>query len=295
MKTMMTRTGLKPINPFVDWGFKYMFGREESKDLLLEFLNLLLKPDVPIREIVYLNPEVIPDKQSMKRCVFDVLCTDDNGDRYLIEMQKVSRGDMANRLVYYVCRLIDSMGRRSKKWDYSMIKRVYAICLMNYTYDSEPCLRNDIMLRNARDGRAYSDLLNIITLQIPYLRAESLAGCKESYEKLLYLLKSMSKKMKTTEELLAEIDALHNISEQTKDVFRRVVMTVEEDLTEEQWRDYEKDLDQYQDTMAEIETARKEGRDEGIKITAKAMKSNGVDIKIIAACTGLSESEITSL
>ena len=35
-----------PINPFIDWGFKYVFGREENKDLLTGFLNLLLEPEV---------------------------------------------------------------------------------------------------------------------------------------------------------------------------------------------------------------------------------------------------------
>jgi len=29
----------KFINPFTDWGFKRIFGREASKDLLVSFLN----------------------------------------------------------------------------------------------------------------------------------------------------------------------------------------------------------------------------------------------------------------
>ena len=32
----------KYINPFVDFGFKYIFGREESKPFLMDFLNSLL-------------------------------------------------------------------------------------------------------------------------------------------------------------------------------------------------------------------------------------------------------------
>lgn len=30
------------ISPFVDFGFKYIFGREESKPFLIDFLNGLL-------------------------------------------------------------------------------------------------------------------------------------------------------------------------------------------------------------------------------------------------------------
>lgn len=43
---MNERLRKDPINPFVDWGFKYVFGREENKDLLIGFLNLLLEPNV---------------------------------------------------------------------------------------------------------------------------------------------------------------------------------------------------------------------------------------------------------
>ncbi len=289
------------INPFVDWGFKFLFAREETKDLLIGFLNLLLKPDVQFTDITYLNPEVIPESQDMKRCVFDVLCRDAKGDRYLIEMQKTSRTDMSNRLIYYLCRLIDQMGRHSAKWEYSMIKRVYGICLMDFTYEENPQLRHDIMLRN-QDGSTYSELLNIITLQIPCLEAKTLAECKESYEILLSLLNQTSKKMKTKEELLNEIDEL-NVSEQSKEMFRSIVAAMNHDLTPTQLSEYLADMDEYEATMGSIGTAWKkgvkegriEGEDRKKREIAKAMKEKGLEIQLIIDCTGLSAEEIAAL
>ena len=35
----------KHINPFTDFGFKCIFGREESKPFLMDFLNELLKEE----------------------------------------------------------------------------------------------------------------------------------------------------------------------------------------------------------------------------------------------------------
>ena len=35
----------KYINPFTDFGFKKLFGEELNKDLLLDFLNELLKEE----------------------------------------------------------------------------------------------------------------------------------------------------------------------------------------------------------------------------------------------------------
>lgn len=288
------KTPVKPINPFVDWGFKYVFGREETKDLLIGFLNLLLKPDVPFSDITYLNPEVIPEQSEMKRCVFDVLCEDTNGDRYLIEMQKVSRTDMTNRLIYYVCRLIDRMGRHSTTWEYSMIKRVYAICLMNFTYEEHPQLRRDIMLRN-KDGSFYSDLLNIITLQIPCIQAKSLSECKESYEILLNLLNQTSKKMKTKEDLMKEIDGLNHLSEETKEMFRRMVATMNHDLTPTQLSEYMADLNQYESEMNEFATARREGAAEQKREIARNLKDNGIAPELIAKCCDLPLEKIAEL
>ena len=101
--------------------------------------------------------------------------------------------------------------------------------------------------------------------------------------------------MKTREELLAEIEGI-DLPEATKKVFRRVINTVEEDLTDDQWRDYELDLDKYQRTMSVIRTGREEGlakgRAEEKARIAKALLETGVPLETIVSCTGLSEEEV---
>lgn len=108
--------------------------------------------------------------------------------------------------------------------------------------------------------------------------------------------------MCTREELLAEIDGL-DLPEETLETFRRVVNTVEEDLTPEQWRDYELDVDKYQRTMGMIRAGREEGRKEGLeegivqgrRQAAKAMKENGIAPELIAKCCGLTLEVISDL
>lgn len=51
----------KYINPFTDFGFKKIFGEEENKDLLIDFLNQLLAPqNVFIKELNYKNTDKLP-------------------------------------------------------------------------------------------------------------------------------------------------------------------------------------------------------------------------------------------
>ena len=43
-------------------------------------------PDVPIVDLTYLNNEVLPVALELKGCVFDIICEDENGERYLDTM-----------------------------------------------------------------------------------------------------------------------------------------------------------------------------------------------------------------
>ena len=56
-KKKRPKTMSKFINPFTDYGFKLIFGREVSKDLLIEFLNDLLEGERVITDLQFLNNE----------------------------------------------------------------------------------------------------------------------------------------------------------------------------------------------------------------------------------------------
>ena len=51
----------KFINPFTDVGFKKIFGQEVSKDLLIDFLNDLLVGERSIKDITFLDKELLPE------------------------------------------------------------------------------------------------------------------------------------------------------------------------------------------------------------------------------------------
>ncbi len=56
------------INLFTDFGFKRVFGTEENKDLLMNFLNVLLdRKQYPILDIQFLNVEALGKTQEEKK------------------------------------------------------------------------------------------------------------------------------------------------------------------------------------------------------------------------------------
>ena len=60
-------------------------------------------------------------------------------------------------------------------------------------------------------------------------------------------------------------------------------------------REYEDSLKAYRDIKNSLDTAKEEGRAEGIAMVAKMMYAKGMDIDVIASMTGLSTDEVESL
>lgn len=77
------------INPFTDFGFKKLFGEEPHKELLLDFLNELLKDEQgTIKELTYLKNEKLGVSQLDRKAIFDLYCTNEKGEKFIVELQK---------------------------------------------------------------------------------------------------------------------------------------------------------------------------------------------------------------
>ncbi len=58
------------INPFTDFGFKKLFGTEYNKDLLIDFLNQVLRDREQILDLTYLNPENQGKREDDRKAIF---------------------------------------------------------------------------------------------------------------------------------------------------------------------------------------------------------------------------------
>lgn len=106
----------KYINPFVDFGFKYIFGREESKPFLIDFLNSLLCSEPgfsPIVSLEYLDKEKSRGKREARGVIYDIHCETSSGKRFTVEMQNQSQAWFFDRMIYYVSKAIVDQGNPS--------------------------------------------------------------------------------------------------------------------------------------------------------------------------------------
>ena len=82
----------KYVNPFTDYGFKRLFGEEMHKDLLLDFLNELLREEQgTITQLTYLRSDKLGSSQDDRRAIFDLYCENDKGEKFIVELQKTKQ------------------------------------------------------------------------------------------------------------------------------------------------------------------------------------------------------------
>ena len=77
----------KYVNLFTDFGFKKLFGEENSKAHLIAFLNTLLPAKHHIQELNYTNNEKLGASSNDRKAIFDLHCTSTSGERFIVELQ----------------------------------------------------------------------------------------------------------------------------------------------------------------------------------------------------------------
>jgi predicted transposase/invertase (TIGR01784 family) len=279
----------KYINPFTDYGFKKLFGEELNKDLLLDFLNELLKDEQgQIMDLTYLKTEHLGTTEVDRKAIFDLYCENEKGEKFIVELQKTKQNFFKDRTVYYSTFPIREQAKRAD-WDYEL-KAVYTIAILDFIFDSdkdEPDkFRYDVKLADIDSNKVFYNKLTFIYLEMPKFN-KSVDELETRFDKWLYVIRNLNKLDRIPDKLREQIfDKLFETAEIAR-------------FTQEQVRSYEDSLKYYRDLKNSLDTARDEGKIEGkmegkMEIATKALKK-GLSVNDIIELTGLSEDEIKKL
>jgi len=283
----------KYIDPFTDFGFKHIFGTESNKRFLISFLNDLLDIDDKIVNLEYRNLEKLGLNIVDRKAIFDVYCTDEKGDSFIVELQRSAQRYFKDRSIYYTSFPIQEQSKKGD-WDYRLTK-IYFIGILEFAFD-------DLRLKTNREDNKY-------------LTKVQLYDCDEKevfYDKLTYYYLEMPKFRKTEEELSSHLDYwlyyLNNLTETTKipeilkqDKLIEEAYSVAEFLAldkDEQFT-YQQDLKARWDNKACLDFAKESGLEQGEKKAkieiAKNLLLAEMDINFICETTGLDEETIDGL
>jgi len=278
------------INPLVDFSFRKIFGSDPNKDLLIAFLNEIFKGRKHIVDLVYNKNEHDGDNQEEARAVFDLLCTGDQGERFIIEVQHTKPVNFKKRGIYYTSRLISEQAVKGQIniWQYD-ITEVYFVAVLETS--SELSTGNDRYIHDAclcyrETGEIFYEGLGYTYLDLPnFVKTEE--ECVSELDRWLYWLKHLHETDELPEYLRATIfERLFNIAEYTK-------------LSKEEQAMYNQDLKRKWDNEAarvnSIEEGKAKGRyEQALEIAAEMKRKNFPD-ETIAELTKLKIEEIKSL
>ncbi|WP_297249544.1 Rpn family recombination-promoting nuclease/putative transposase [uncultured Prevotella sp.] len=293
------------ISLLTDFGFKRIFGTTPNKDLLINFLNSLFEGFQVIKDVKYLNSEHVGDVYAERKAIFDVYCENENGEKFIVEMQNAYQKYFKDRSLFYSTFPIREQAPKGADWNFKL-DHVYTVALLNFDLSEEAFdqddINHDVGLLDKKTHKVFNDKLSFKYVEIAkFDKTED--ELVTLYDKWLYVLKNLSRLDKRPAALKEKIfSKLFGEAEIAK-------------FTPTELKEYEDSLKAYRDVKNSIDTALEKGREEGraegraegrvegreegknlkaIQI-AKKMLAAGMDIDTIINMTDLSKSEIGKL
>lgn len=242
----------KYINFFTDFGFKKLFGSEPNKDLLIDFLNELLKGrEEPIRTLSFKQNEHLGVAEVDRKAIFDLYCESETGEKFIVELQKAKQKFFKDRSLFYATFPIQEQAQRGE-WDFSL-KAVYTIGILDFVFDDDKDddkFLYDVKLTEQETGDVFSDKLNFIYLEMPKFNKTE-EELETHFDKWLFAIKNLYR-LDTIPGKLQE-----KVFERFFEIAEIARMAPEERST------YENSLKYYRDVKNVIDTAKGEGWEEG--------------------------------
>ena len=126
----------KYLNAFTDYGFKKIFGEDLDNDILLDFLNELLKDkEGEIVKITYLKNDQEGKTQIDRKAIFDIYCENEKGEKFIVEMQKTKQNFFKDRTLYYATFPIQEQAYKTG-WNFEL-KAVYLVAILDFVFDED--------------------------------------------------------------------------------------------------------------------------------------------------------------
>lgn len=167
MATELTRP--TKINRLNDSLVKYIFARDEHKELVLSLINAVFESK-KMRQLVdftFASVEINPEHMGGKGSRLDILGTCSDGTTVNIEVQVKRLADMVERSVYYMTRLFPQIHKGDS---YSKLKQTICIDILahsEFPEDIAPSYVNCFLLQNKDvPGHILTDILQIYFIEL---------------------------------------------------------------------------------------------------------------------------------
>ena len=278
------------LSPKVDFVFKKIFGNEKHPNILISFLNAVIKPTDLIKSVQIKNTDIEKEHIEDKYSRLDIKAVTNNGEHINIEIQVKNEYNMIKRSLYYWSKMYE--GQLTKGQDYDTLSRTICINILDFKYLKNDNFHNCYRLKEKTTNEELTDVMELHFIEIPKLRKlENSEDISDMLEAWITFIES------PTSEL---IDKLEMSSDEIKEAKEELLRLSGNDKERERYEKRFESLLEQNSLLANaerkgLEKGKKEGENrKAIEIAINLIK-NGLDNELIRNTTGLSLEVIKEL
>jgi predicted transposase/invertase (TIGR01784 family) len=282
------------LDPKNDYLFKRLFGTEKNKDILIYFINsvLHLSGEEAVCDVTYLQTDQNPEYAYKKQSMVDVLCRDQKGTQFIIEMQVAKFAGFEERAQYYAAKAYINQMNEGEK--YQDLKEVIFIAITDYVmFPNKPTWKSDHVTLDKKTLEHDLSAFSFTFIELPKF-TKTIEELSTIEEKWVYFFKHAHE---TREDELTELLGDDVVLKKAFDESTKYSMS------EREWNSYEAALKHERDARAieeyKLQHAEEKGKSEGEKAAkieiARNLKSMSLSTEQIKAATNLTEEEILEI
>jgi predicted transposase/invertase (TIGR01784 family) len=245
----------------LDMPFKKTFANENEKEPLIVMLNVFLAKKLahPIVDVYIKNPYIKGQTYWNRDSIFDILCEDAKGNKFLVEVQVGRQAFFIKRVLFYACMAVANSGKKGD-WDFNY-PPVYSLSFLSFDLDfGNDDLVQYLSFSNEEHPEIRYDYINMVFVRLSRFN-KNLEECHTLQDKLIFSLR-YAHELKEKPEQFGE-----EVFEKIFDIAKIASFSMEERA------EYEASMINKRDQYAIAKCARDEGREEGVAIgEAKGME-----------------------
>ena len=322
----------KFISLLSDYGFKAVFADEGNSLFLRKALQALIQSESPIKEVQFLQNEFIGLSEDGRSGVYDLMCEDEKGRTFIVEMQLGHYKNFIQRSKFYAFHRFNTLVRKGK-YKFEDLTQIYCIGFLAHSIFRKSAEYYHFGRLMNQKGEELDNQITHIIVEIDKFE-EKESEIHSDLEKLIYIMKNLENikgldqlpkfltedwieqamekvdvsQMTIDQRMHYEMMMAKNASiiemlkeekkraaeEVTEEVTREITEEVTREITEEVTREVTEEVTREVTEEVTREVTEEVTRETAKKL-AKKMKAKGMSNTDIQEISGLSEEEIRNL
>ncbi len=301
-----------------DYGFKVTFGDESDTLFLRKSLQALIGMEAPVQQVTFLSNEFVGLTKEGRSGLYDLICEDEHGNTFIVEMQLGRYKNFMQRLKFYAFQKFSTLVNQGD-FIYKDLKKIYCIAFLEKNIFPESKEYYHYGTLQNQNGEEMDSQITYLIVEISKFEKRK-SEVATDLEKLIYIMKNLEnfKDGKELPEFAGEgwisraIEKLHN-GRMTAEQRMFYAMTIAREAAKEQmWKESideamdkgmregmekmkaAKDREMEEKTKKAEKKAAKKAKKKTLKM-AKKLKARGMSDTEIAEITELTIEEVENL